>query len=97
MSQDEDAPTIPTPAPKPRPKGFAAMPRAQVQAIASKGGTAAHAQGTAHQFTPEEARAAGKKGGVAPHRTRGRGAGPRPKSAPSRPADEPEDDSSQQG
>ena len=31
--------------------------------IASKGGTAAHAQGRAHQFSPEEARVAGSKGG----------------------------------
>jgi len=32
--------------------------------IASKGGRAAHAKGTAHEFTPEEARAAGRKGGM---------------------------------
>ncbi len=32
--------------------------------IASKGGKAAHNSGHAHQFTPEEARAAGRKGGV---------------------------------
>lgn len=40
--------------------------------IASKGGKAAHAKGTAHQFTSEEARAAGRKGGKA---SRGRRAG----------------------
>lgn len=33
------------------------------RAIASKGGKAAHAQGRAHEFTPEEARVAGSKGG----------------------------------
>lgn len=33
--------------------------------IASKGGKQAHAKGTAHQFTPEEARKAGIKGGLA--------------------------------
>jgi len=33
--------------------------------IASIGGKAAHAKGTAHEFTPEEARAAGRKGGAA--------------------------------
>jgi general stress protein YciG len=33
--------------------------------MASKGGKAAHAHGTAHQWTPEEARAAGRKGGKA--------------------------------
>jgi len=33
--------------------------------IASKGGKAAHEKGTAHEFTPEEAREAGRKGGEA--------------------------------
>jgi general stress protein YciG len=33
--------------------------------IASKGGKAAHQKGTAHEFTTEEARAAGRKGGAA--------------------------------
>ena len=62
------------PAPKPRkPRGFAAMDRTKVSEIASKGGKAAHAAGTAHQFTSDEARVAGKKGGVAPHVRRGRG------------------------
>jgi general stress protein YciG len=67
-----------------RPRGFAAMDRKKVSEIASKGGKAAHAAGTAHQFSTEEARAAGRKGGVAPHVRRGRG--PRvqqPTSAPS--------------
>jgi general stress protein YciG len=32
--------------------------------IAAAGGRAAHANGTAHQFTPEEAAAAGRKGGA---------------------------------
>jgi len=36
--------------------------------IASKGGKAAHAKGTAHEFTSEEARAAGRKGGIARQR-----------------------------
>lgn len=56
-----------------RPRGFAAMDRAKVAEIASKGGKAAHKAGTAHQFSSEEAREAGKKGGVAPHVRRGRG------------------------
>ncbi|KYF92307.1 stress-induced protein [Sorangium cellulosum] len=44
-------------------RGFAAMePRRQRQ-IASKGGKAAHESGRAHEFTPEEARSAGRKGG----------------------------------
>jgi uncharacterized protein len=33
--------------------------------IASKGGKAAHQKGTAHEFTTEEARIAGRKGGAA--------------------------------
>ncbi len=56
-----------------KPRGFAAMDRNRVSEIASKGGKAAHAAGTAHQFTSDEARAAGRKGGVAPHIRRGRG------------------------
>lgn len=39
------------------------MDREKQRAIASKGGKAAHAKGTAHEFTPEEARRAGRKGG----------------------------------
>ncbi len=56
-----------------RPRGFAAMDRKRVSEIASKGGKAAHAAGTAHQFSSDEARNAGRKGGVAPHVRRGRG------------------------
>jgi general stress protein YciG len=33
--------------------------------IASEGGRAAHEKGTAHEFTSEEAREAGRKGGQA--------------------------------
>lgn len=44
-------------------RGFAAMDAAKQREIASKGGKAAHQKGTAHEFTPEEARAAGRKGG----------------------------------
>lgn len=55
-----------------KPRGFAAMDRAKVKDIASKGGKAAHAAGTAHQFTSEEARIAGTKGGLASHVSRGR-------------------------
>jgi general stress protein YciG len=54
-----------------RPRGFAAMDRKRVSEIASKGGKAAHAAGTAHQFSSDEARAAGRKGGMAPHVRRG--------------------------
>jgi general stress protein YciG len=46
-------------------RGFASMDKERQREIASKGGKAAHAKGTAHEFTPEEARAAGRKGGEA--------------------------------
>lgn len=44
-------------------RGFAAMDKEKHREIASKGGKAAHELGRAHQFTSEEAREAGKKGG----------------------------------
>lgn len=46
-------------------RGFASMDPQRMREIASMGGKAAHAQGTAHKYTPEEGRAAGKKGGLA--------------------------------
>jgi uncharacterized protein len=46
-------------------RGFASMDRNKQRAIASKGGKAAHRKGTAHVWTTEEARAAGRKGGLA--------------------------------
>lgn len=69
---DLEPPTQPNPVPVRKPRGFAAMDRAKVSAIASLGGKAAHAAGTAHKFTSEEAERAGKKGGAAPHKRRGR-------------------------
>jgi uncharacterized protein len=54
-------------------RGFASMDPGEVRKLASKGGKAAHEQGTAHEFTPEEARAAGRKGGLASHRARATG------------------------
>lgn len=65
----QDGPSID--APRPRRRGFAAMDRDRVKQIASKGGRAAHAAGTAHQFSSDEARIAGRKGGMAPHVRRG--------------------------
>jgi general stress protein YciG len=53
-----------------RPRGFAAMDRKLVSEIARKGGKAAHSAGTAHEFTTEEARVAGQKGGRATHAKR---------------------------
>lgn len=46
-------------------RGFSSMDPAKQREIASKGGKAAHEKGTAHEFTSEEARAAGRKGGAA--------------------------------
>ena len=49
-------------------RGFASMDRSKQKEIASKGGKAAHHKGTAHEWTSEEAREAGRKGGMASHR-----------------------------
>jgi general stress protein YciG len=51
-------------------RGFASMDPAKQREIASKGGRAAHAKGTAHEFTSDEARVAGRKGGEAVSRDR---------------------------
>lgn len=51
-------------------RGFAAMDESKQREIASMGGRAAHRSGNAHEFTPEEARAAGRKGGEAVSRNR---------------------------
>ena len=56
-------------------RGFASMDRQKQREIASKGGKAAHAKGTAHEWTSEEAREAGRKGGMASHRRRREGDG----------------------
>jgi len=48
-----------------KPQGFARLSPKERAAMSRKGGQAAHARGTAHQFTPEEARKAGRKGGLA--------------------------------
>lgn len=51
-------------------RGFASMDRTKQREIAQKGGRAAHQKGTAHQWSSEEARVAGRKGGLASHRRR---------------------------
>jgi len=51
-------------------RGFASMDRSKQREIASKGGKAAHQKGTAHEWTSEEAREAGRKGGMASHHRR---------------------------
>ena len=56
-------------------RGFASMDRSKQREIASKGGKAAHQKGTAHEWTSEEAREAGRKGGMASHRRKQEQAG----------------------
>ena len=51
-------------------RGFASMDANRQKEIASKGGKAAHAKGTAHEFDSGEAREAGRKGGLAVSRNR---------------------------
>lgn len=46
-------------------RGFASLSPERRAEIAAKGGRAAHAKGTAHEFTSAEAQAAGRKGGLA--------------------------------
>jgi general stress protein YciG len=48
-------------------RGFASMDEEKQRAIASQGGRAAHASGNAHEFSSEEAREAGRKGGQNSH------------------------------
>ncbi len=51
-------------------RGFASMDSSRQRDIASKGGKAAHAKGTAHEWTADEARRAGRKGGEVVSRDR---------------------------
>jgi len=51
-----------------RRRGFAVMDPSRQREIASKGGKAAHEKGTAHRWSEEEAKEAGRKGGAASHR-----------------------------
>lgn len=51
-------------------RGFAAMNPERQREIAREGGRAAHQSGNAHEFTSEEARAAGRKGGQASSKQR---------------------------
>ena len=57
-------------------RGFASMSPEKQREIASKGGRAAHQKGTAHEWTSEEARSAGRKGGQISRGGRGRLAEP---------------------
>lgn len=53
-------------------RGFASMSVEKQREIASKGGRAAHEKGTAHEWSQDEARAAGRKGGQISRGGRGR-------------------------
>ncbi len=53
-----------------RRRGFAGMSDQRQREIAAQGGRAAHKRGTAHEFSPAEARRAGQKGGEAVSRDR---------------------------
>jgi general stress protein YciG len=57
-------------------RGFASMSPEKQREIASKGGRAAHEKGTAHEWTADEARTAGRKGGQVSRGGRGRLATP---------------------
>ncbi|MGC4244872.1 MAG: KGG domain-containing protein, partial [Herbaspirillum sp.] len=48
-------------------RGFASMDENKQREIASQGGKAAHEKGSAHEFSSEEAREAGRKGGQNSH------------------------------
>ncbi len=48
-------------------RGFASMDPEKQREIASEGGKASHEKGTGHEFSSEEAREAGRKGGQNSH------------------------------
>ena len=52
------------------PRGFAAMSPEKQREVARRGGRAAHERGTAHEFSLDEAREAGRRGGLAVARDR---------------------------
>jgi general stress protein YciG len=70
---DNQIPSIPPAAPRLKlRRGFASMSPEKQREIASKGGRAAHQKGTAHEWTADEARNAGRKGGMISRGGRGR-------------------------
>jgi general stress protein YciG len=72
MAETNPSPGLPTGERKKERRGFASMSAEKQREIASKGGRAAHMKGTAHEWTPEEARKAGRKGGQISRGGRGR-------------------------
>jgi general stress protein YciG len=69
-SANDTTSTTPTEERPRKRRGFAAMDPRLVSELATRGGKAAHRAGTAHEFTSEEARVAGRKGGLATHAKR---------------------------
>ena len=63
-------------------RGFASMSAEKQREIASKGGQAAHAKGTAHEWSSGEARDAGRKGGMMSRGGRGKLAPDTPSAGP---------------
>lgn len=53
-------------------RGFSAMSKEKQRAIAAAGGRAAHAKGVGHEWTSEQAREAGRKGGTISQGGKGR-------------------------
>jgi general stress protein YciG len=70
-------------------RGFASMSPEKQREIASKGGRAAHQKGTAHEWTSDEARNAGRKGGQISRGGRGRLVEPAPPVGSAGMAEEP--------
>ena len=70
-----------------RGRGFAGMDPERQRQISSQGGKAAHQKGTAHEFDSNEAREAGRKGGMVSggrRRAREQAQGGRPSREPER-------------
>jgi general stress protein YciG len=72
-------------------RGFASMSPEKQREIASKGGRAAHEKGTAHEWTADEARSAGRKGGQVSRGGRGRLVEPSTPPAEGTPTPRPEE------
>jgi|GEM_PF-1200614 len=68
-AREEEGGSAPEAPRKKQRRGFAAMSIEKQREIASKGGRASHEKGTGHEWSAEGARAAGRKGGLAPRGT----------------------------
>jgi general stress protein YciG len=78
-------------------RGFASMSPEKQREIASKGGRAAHQKGTAHEWTSEEARSAGRKGGQISRGGRGRLIEPAPAQSEPQPVNTPAETGTYEG